>query len=110
MNREDGETRMELIELLCPHCGLKMGLEVEKRTSSMIVFVCAQCQTPLMLLSGEVFELDREEFAHLRKKLSPIISKLLEEYPVPSERDEAMRELAESLEKCKDVSEFIDQI
>ncbi len=32
-----------------------------------------------MRFDGEVFELDREEFVNLRRKLNPVIGKLLEE-------------------------------
>ena len=39
----------------------------------MMVFCCARCKTPLMYCHGEVGELDKEEFANLRKKLSRVI-------------------------------------
>lgn len=70
---------MESIRFVCPHCGLKMEATLEGKPSLMMVFVCARCKEPLMRFDGEVFELDREEFVNLRRKLNPVIGKLLEE-------------------------------
>lgn len=57
----------------CPHCGASFELELQGDKSNMMVFCCARCQTPLMYCHGEVGELDREEFANLRKKLTRAI-------------------------------------
>lgn len=102
---------MDEVRLVCPHCGLPMKVLVEGKKSSLMVFVCARCNSPLMRFEGEVFELDRTEFSAIRKKLSPVISQLQNEAESrPSISDELMRELAENLENCKDVSDFIDKI
>lgn len=101
---------MELVRFVCPHCSLRMEAQLEGKPSSMMVFVCARCKSPLMRYAGEVFELDKEEYAGLRKKLSPVIAKLLQEHNAPSISDDVMRELAQDLESCQDVSEFIDKI
>lgn len=85
-----------------------------------MVFVCARCKEPLMRFDGEVFELDREEFVNLRKKLSPVIGKLMQEANTekpkdkpsvqPLINDDFMQELISNLDSCKDVSEFIDKM
>ncbi len=65
------------IKMTCPHCGFHMNVSIKGKPSSMIVFVCSHCHSPLMRFEDEVFELDREEFATLRKKLSRIVDALL---------------------------------
>ncbi|MDR1759887.1 MAG: hypothetical protein LBR60_05100 [Fibrobacter sp.] len=77
------------IKMTCPHCGLHMNVSLKGKPSAMIVFVCSHCHSPLMRFENEVFELDREEFAVLRKKLSRIVDALLEksnENFTPAER------------------------
>lgn len=64
--------------MTCPHCGLHMDVSLKGKPTSMIVFVCARCKVPLMRYGEEVFELDREEFSFLRKKLSRIVDALIE--------------------------------
>lgn len=121
---------MESIRFVCPHCGLKMEATLQGKPSLLMVFVCARCKEPLMRFDGEVFELDREEFVNLRKKLSPVIGQLLKQ-ETPAENQETMpaemhasvrplqksliddtfmQELLANLESCKDVSEFIDKM
>ncbi len=98
--------------LVCPHCGLKMELLVEQeRTPSMMVFICARCKEPLMRYGGEVFDLEKAEFANLRKKLAPLISNLLaESRPREPLSKDSVNEMLALLDSCQDVSEFIDQI
>ena len=55
--------------MTCPHCGLSMDVLLRGKPSSMIVFICSRCKSPLMRYEGEIFELDHEEFESLRKKL-----------------------------------------
>lgn len=63
----------------------------------MMVFPCAKCQTPLMFFHGEVSELDRQEFAHLRERLSKVLN-------VVMNQDSSVNAVAESLKKMVDAS------
>ena len=45
--------------------------------SSMMVFACAKCKTPLMHMAGVTSELDREEFARLRERLNRVLSAVM---------------------------------
>lgn len=121
---------MDSLHLICPHCGLKMEVVVKGKPSSVMIFVCARCKEPLMRYEGEVFELDREEFGMLRKKLAPVIAKLMAENHIPAPMtisstltlspsnppqekkptfisEDSLRELAKNLDECGDVAEFI---
>lgn len=64
---------MNNLHIDCPHCGASFDVELQGEKANMMVFCCAKCKTPLMYCHGEVAELDREEFAGLRKKLSRAI-------------------------------------
>ena len=66
----------------------------------MMVFCCARCKTPLMYYHGEVAELDRDEFAGLRKKLSRAIDAVVS-------NGGAMGAVAEALKKMVDASEAL---
>ena len=66
----------------------------------MMVFCCARCKTPLMYYHGEVAELDREEFAGLRKKLSRAIDAVVS-------NGGAMGAVAEALKKMVEASEAL---
>ena len=66
----------------------------------MMVFCCARCKTPLMYFHGEVAELDRDEFAGLRKKLSRAIDAVVS-------NGGAMGAVAEALKKMVDASEAL---
>jgi len=78
-----------------------------------------------MRYEGEIFELDREEFNSLRKKLSRVLDALVEEssdikreglaeIPLWNSDDsitsEAVDEMLKLLEESKDVDDFINQI
>lgn len=118
---------MDSIHMICPHCGFEMDVSLRGRPSSMVVCVCAQCKAPLMCFEGEIFELDREEFQNLRRKLAPVVEALLmkaeAESPVPESAPLVMQEaplgaitksdvtdILIDLETCKDVSEFIERL
>lgn len=64
---------MSNLHIECPHCGASFELELQGEKANMMVFSCARCQTPLMYCHGEVGELDKDEFANLRKKLTRAI-------------------------------------
>ena len=66
----------------------------------MMVFCCARCKTPLMYYHGEVAELDRDEFAGLRKKLSRAIDAVVS-------NGGAMGAVAEALKKMVEASEAL---
>lgn len=122
---------MDEMHIKCPHCGNEMEVSLQGKKSSMVVCVCGRCKSPLVSLDGDVFELDREEFHSLRKKLSRVVDALKE--CVGSERGalppigrpeeishpetngdriskEDVDNLKIDLETCKDVSEFIDRL
>lgn len=122
---------MDEMHIKCPHCGNEMDVSLQGKKSSMVVCVCGRCKSPLVSLDGDVFELDREEFHSLRKKLSKVVDALKE--CVGSERSalppigrheeisrpetnagriskEDIDNLKIDLETCKDVSEFIDRL
>ena len=63
----------------------------------MMVFCCVRCKTPLMYFHGEVAELDRAEFAGLRKKLSRAIDAV-------AAGDGTMAQVAAALKKMVDAS------
>lgn len=64
---------MDHLHIECPHCGASFDLELQAEKANMMVFSCARCKTPLMYCNGEVGELDKDEFAGLRKKLTRAI-------------------------------------
>jgi DNA-directed RNA polymerase subunit RPC12/RpoP len=124
---------MDSLHLICPHCGLKMEVFLKGKPSSIMVFVCARCHEPLMRYEGEVFELDREEFGMLRKKLAPVIAELMNESYVSnpavvsstltvanakvepqkvstSISEETLLALTKNLEECRDVAEFLEKM
>ena len=85
------------MDIECPHCGTKFKVQIDGDFSNMMVFPCARCQTPLMCYHGEVSELDREEFARLRQRLSKVLD-------VVMRQDGTVGEVANSLKKLVDVS------
>ncbi|MBR2090991.1 MAG: hypothetical protein IJ905_11705 [Fibrobacter sp.] len=88
---------MSEMHIECPHCGTKFKVQVDGDFSNMMVFPCARCQTPLMCYHGEISELDREEFAKLRQRLSKVLD-------VVMRQDGTVGEVANSLKKLVDVS------
>ncbi len=88
---------MSEMHIECPHCGTKFKVQVDGDFSNMMVFPCARCQTPLMCYHGEISELDREEFAKLRQRLSKVLD-------VVMRQDGTVGEVANTLKKLVDVS------
>ena len=88
---------MSEMDIECPHCGTKFRVQIDGDFSNMMVFPCARCQTPLMCYHGEVSELDREEFARLRQRLSKVLD-------VVMRQDGTVGEVANTLKKLVDVS------
>ena len=88
---------MSEMDIECPHCGTKFKVQIDGDFSNMMVFPCARCQTPLMCYHGEISELDREEFAKLRQRLSKVLD-------VVMRQDGTVGEVANSLKKLVDVS------
>ena len=84
----------------CPHCGTSFDAQIQGDGANMMVFCCARCKTPLMYFHGEVAELDREEFAGLRKKLSRAIDAVVS-------NGGAMGAVAEALKKMVEASEAL---
>lgn len=84
----------------CPHCGTSFDAQIQGDGANMMVFCCARCKTPLMYYHGEIAELDREEFAGLRKKLSRAIDAVVN-------NGGAMGAVAEALKKMVDASEAL---
>ena len=66
------------MHIKCPHCGNEMDVSLHGKKSSLVVCVCGRCKSPLIMMEGEVFELDREEFHTLRKKLTRVVDALRE--------------------------------
>ena len=88
---------MSELHIECPHCGAAFNVQLDGEISNMMVFPCVKCKTPLMFYHGEVSELDREEFAGLREKLSKVLN-------VVMKQESSVNEVADSLKKLVDVS------
>lgn len=91
---------MEKLHIDCPHCGASFDVELQGEKANMMVFCCARCKTPLMYCHGEVGELDRDEFANLRKKLSRAIEAAVS-------RDGSLAGVADALRQMVDASNAI---
>ena len=88
---------MSELHIECPHCGAAFNVQLDGEISKRMVFPCVKCKTPLMFYHGEVSELDREEFAGLREKLSKVLN-------VVMKQESSVNEVADSLKKLVDVS------
>ena len=91
---------MSELHIDCPHCGTSFDAQIQGDRANMMVFCCARCKTPLMYYHGEIAELDREEFAGLRKKLSRAIDAVVS-------HGGAMGAVAEALKKMVDASDAL---
>ena len=91
---------MSELHIDCPHCGTSFDAQIQGDKANMMVFCCARCKTPLMYYHGEVAELDRDEFAGLRKKLSRAIDAVVS-------NGGAMGAVAEALKKMVDASDAL---
>jgi hypothetical protein len=89
---------MSEMHIGCPHCGASFDVQFEGEISNMMVFPCVKCNVPLMYFHGEISELDREEFAHLRKRLSKVLN-------VVMKHGDSVNDVAESLKKMVDASD-----
>lgn len=88
---------MSELHINCPHCGSSFQVMVKGEPSSMMVFSCVRCKTPLMYYGGETAELDRDEFAGIRKRLSKVLD-------VVVSNDASVKEVADSLRRMVDAS------
>ncbi len=88
---------MSEFHIECPHCGSNFEVQLNGEPSNMMVFPCARCKTPLMYYRGQVLELDREEFAGLRERLSKVLN-------VVMKQESSVSEVADSLKKMVDAS------
>ena len=88
---------MSELHINCPHCGSSFQVMVKGEPSSMMVFSCVRCKTPLMYYGGETAEVDRDEFAGLRKRLSKVLD-------VVVSNDASVKEVADSLRRMVDAS------
>ena len=88
---------MSELHINCPHCGSSFQVMVKGEPSSMKVFSCVKCKTPLMYYGGETAELDREEFAGLRKRLSKVLDVVIS-------NDSSVKDVADSLRRMVDAS------
>lgn len=88
---------MSELRIDCPHCGSSFNVMLDGEPSSMMVFACAKCKTPLMYCGGVTSELDREEFTRLRERLNRVLNAVMKQ-------DGAISEVAGSLKKLVDES------
>ena len=88
---------MSELHINCPHCGSSFQVMVKGEPSNMMVFSCVKCKTPLMYYGGETAELDREEFAGLRKRLSKVLDVVIS-------NDSSVKDVADSLRRMVDAS------
>lgn len=88
---------MSELRIDCPHCGSTFNVMLDGEPSSMMVFACAKCKTPLMYCGGVTSELDREEFTKLRERLNRVLSAVMK-------RDGEVSEVAASLKKLVEES------
>ncbi|WP_308602882.1 hypothetical protein [uncultured Fibrobacter sp.] len=91
---------MEEMHIKCPCCGNEMEVSVCGKKSALMLCVCGRCKAPLMMMDGDVFELDREEFQSLRKRLSRVVDVLRESVELRRETlslTEHLRELQNSI-------------
>jgi DNA-directed RNA polymerase subunit RPC12/RpoP len=88
---------MSELRINCPHCGSSFQVMVKGEPSSMMVFSCVKCKTPLMYYEGETAELDRDEFAGLRKRLSKVLDVVIS-------NDSSVKDVADSLRRMVDAS------
>ena len=96
---------MSELHINCPHCGSSFQVMVKGEPSSMMVFSCVKCKTPLMYYGGETAELDREEFAGLRKRLSKVLDVVISSVADSLRRMvDASNALAEEREEKREVS------
>jgi hypothetical protein len=79
-----------------------MDVSLHGKKSSLVVCVCGRCKSPLITMDGDVFELDREEFQTLRKKLARVVDAL-------RENAETHQDISPLLEKAREAAEASEQ-
>lgn len=89
----------------CPHCGATFEVQIEGEISNMMVFPCAACKAPLMYFHGEISELDREEFANLRKRLSKVIDAAMRQNGMPDAAVQTLKNMVEESQARADERE-----
>ncbi|MCF0224834.1 MAG: hypothetical protein HUK20_11245 [Fibrobacter sp.] len=93
---------MSEIHIECPHCGKSFDVALNGEPSNMMVFCCACCKTPLMYYHGEISEMDKEEYAGLRQKLSKVLDAMVR-------NDGSVGEVASALKKMIEVPTLSDE-
>lgn len=88
---------MSELRIDCPHCGSSFNVMLDGEPSSMMVFACAKCKTPLMYCGGVTSELDRDEFQKLRERLVRVLNGVMN-------REGTMSDVAASLKHLVDDS------
>ena len=88
---------MSELHIECPHCGASFDVQIDGELSNMMAFPCANCQTPLMYYHGEISELDRDEFAGLRERLTKVLN-------VVMRQGSTVNDVADSLKRLVDIS------
>ena len=88
---------MSELHIECPHCGASFDVQIDGELSNMMVFPCGKCQTPLMYYHGEISELDRDEFAGLRERLTKVLN-------VVMRQGSTVNDVADSLKRLVDIS------
>ena len=86
---------MSELRIDCPHCGSTFNVMLDGEPSSMMVFACAKCKTPLMYCNGVTSELDREEFTRLRERLNRVLSAVMKREGEVSEVAASLKHLVE---------------
>lgn len=90
---------MSVLRIECPHCGTSFDVQLDGEPSNMMVFCCARCKAPLMYFHGSVSELDREEFANLRKRLTRALDAVVARDENTSKTVDAVKKM---IEACAD--------
>lgn len=82
----------------CPHCGASFDVQLQGESAQMMMFCCSRCKTPLVYCNGTIGELDCEEFANLRKKLSRVIDAVVRQDGPAAEAADAIRKMIDTSE------------
>ena len=86
---------MSELRIDCPHCGSSFNVMLDGEPSSMMVFACAKCKTPLMYCGGVTSELDRDEFQKLRERLVRVLNGVMNREGTMSDVAASLKHLVE---------------
>ena len=86
---------MSELRIDCPHCGSTFNVMLDGEPSSMMVFACAKCKTPLMYCGGVTSELDRDEFQKLRERLVRVLNGVMNREGTMSDVAASLKHLVE---------------